>query len=259
MPLQSPISQFKAYPSFISLNDMKFQNSSPKGPFKPMISLFKKRKTVIFISLIILVSLTLTSIILYQQNKLRNEKIIGAYVALEARYELAAKDPEAIKGEGQIKRADSYYEFFKTYSFHPLAWQAALKAASDYYETSKEDQSIEVFEALLEACKKDLLQLRVRYSLATLYFKKNQYEKSLETLSFIDKIKENPIEPLVKLLKAQVLYFNGQKADSKSVLEDLVAQQEKVSVKPNSAESNYFEEKVYRDALSWLNFWNFES
>jgi tetratricopeptide (TPR) repeat protein len=219
--------------------------------------------------LIALISLVLLATVLgfyfYKKQKNENANIIEEYVSIEAisNKEIAKFREEIMKMKSfnfqklnpdHKVSAEKFFDFAKKYPTHPLAWQAAYKAANYYSKNDKIQEAIVALTLVWKnARKENLLRTRTAYSLASYHFKLGEKEKALTVLKeAILREKSNDVMNLsLMLLQAQILYSSGQKGDSKKVLEEIIA-----SALTQDTE-NTAASKVQEEAKKWLNYWNF--
>ena len=205
----------------------------------------RHRRGLLFSALGIVVLIVIASVFIYQRNKLRSEKIMSEFVEMESHFVTIRE----FKEENHKDRAEAYSHFFHQFRSHPLAVYAGIVAASDYRSIKKTEESIAILEEVLQESHKDLIQIRLRYSLATMYFEKSMYEKALAEVAILETLRQNPIEHMISLLKAEILYFNGQKAEARLILESLSGK--------DVASDDYTDNRVKQEASSWLSYWDF--
>lgn len=256
------------YPKFIKASNSKFQGKVKydKNSLKA-IRVAGARKWIFIAVLCLLVIATGLGVYIYKKQKNENTKIIEEYVKIEAisNKELADFRDEIMKmktfnfnklNPNHKESAQKFFDFAKKYPRHPLAWQAAYKAANYYSKNDKIQDAIIALNLVWNNARKDaLVRLRTAYSLASYHFKLGEKEKALEVLSeatLIGEGNQNDAMSLnLKLLQAQILYSAGKKAESKKVLEDILSST-LLQDSDNNAAS-----KIQEDAKKWLNYWNF--
>ena len=245
---------------FQSQKNVKYDKNSLRA-----IRLAGLRKWILIAVISLVVLGTALGFYFYKKQKNENANIIEEYVSIEAisNKEIAAFREEIMKmktfnfqklNPDHKMSAGKFFDFAKKYPTHPLAWQAAYKAANYYSKNEKIQKAIVALTLVWENARKEtLLRVRTAYSLASYHFKLGEKDKALALLGeAILKDENNDVMNLnLKLLQAQILYSSGQKGDSKKVLEEIIA-----SALTQDTE-NTAASKVQEEAKKWLNYWNF--
>ena len=201
---------------------------------------------------------------LLQQNRKSSERTLtNEYLMADALFTSEQeKHQEALKAEGDkadfTKTADhsasgeKFAAFAKAYPNSGLGTQAALRAANIFIEAKKTDEAIDLIQiAINKTLKNNIAQAKLRKTLAGLYAEKKDYAKALAELDFAIKLPDNPVLNETKLQKAQVLYLNGKKEETATLLKELAALGGGFSL-PGVTDN---EEGVANEAALWLGYW----
>ena len=186
-------------------------------------------------------------------------KLVSEYLAIDATY---TAELEKFQTELQAAGANAtpdmapdhsgstqkFADFAKKHPTDPLAWQAALKAATSNIEAKKYDEAAALLEPLAaRTLQNDIIQTRVRRTLAGIYAQKGNFDKALAELNLVEKLANNPVPGETRLLKAQILYQAGKKEDAGKLLRELQ--------QSGSVEGDFMGRSVSTEAGFWLGYW----
>ena len=218
-----------------------------------------RRKWTLVGTVIAGISLVVAVMFYAQIDSKSERKIVTEYLAIDATY---SAELEKFQAEMQAAGAKAtpdmapdhsgssqkFAEFAKKYPADPLAWQAALKAATSNIEAKKFDDAAGLLEPLAaRTLQNDIIQTRVRRTLAGIYAQKGNYDKALSELNLIEKLANNPVPGETRLFKAQVLFQAGKKEEAGKLLRELQ--------QGGSSEGDFRGRSVSTEAGLWLGYW----
>lgn len=222
-----------------------------------------KRRKWTFIGSIVGVCVAGIGAIFYHNvSSNRQKDVARQYLAIESEYitvtkdfqekrskdvaAAAAADPFAMPDYSSV--AKKYADFATTHVADPMGWDSALRAAKMYMDVNNIDEARKLLEPLVSrTLKHNLVQIKVRRALAGIYAEKNEFDKAIGELDFIEKLPDNPFIGDVKLFKAQVYFLAGRKDDAAKLMRELATS--------DSSTTDAMGKPVATEASAWLGYW----
>lgn len=120
----------------------------------------------------------------------------------------------------------------------PYAWEAAIRAASYYISKNNYEVAQKDLESILPfSSNQQLIQIKVRTTLAGIYVRENNVSKAIEELTIVQNYPKNPYPDQSRYLKAEILLTSGNKDEAKKVLNEIISNAE-AHPNTNSLENN---------------------
>lgn len=136
-----------------------------------------------------------------------------------------------------------FYEFALKYPHNPNAWQAAIRSSTYFISKNNLEFAQKELEAILPfTSQHELIQIKIRTTLAGIYATQNNSQKALEQFKIVENLPHNPNPNQSRLLKAQFLISLGQIAEAKKVLNQIISTPDPAT--PMGSQDNEFVQKA---------------
>ncbi len=215
---------------------------------KAIKSAHRRKWTLIGLVFVVVLGL-ITVVIFHEINVSRENVIANKYAEIEEIYnqENAAyqqkmqqkKGVESLETEVPDYSVSMarFQNFALKYPKNPYAWQAAIRSSTYFIMNNKIIEAQKELEAVLPYTSKyDLIQIKIRTTLAGMYATQNNTSKALEQLAIVEKLPHNPMPNQSRLLSAQILVSVGNLTDAKKMLNQIISSQSSADF--SSAQSN---------------------
>ncbi|APJ02748.1 tetratricopeptide repeat protein [Silvanigrella aquatica] len=224
-----------------------------------------QRRKWTLISLIASVILFGIGILIYNQFVTsKNQRLAKEYSAIEEIYnqenlefqkkytEAKGNLPANVKADN-AKSMEQFAQFAKTYASEPMGWLAGIRAGNYYITHDLNLKAKEILEPIVQtASNQPLIQVRVRTALAGIYAAEKDDQKALLELKIVEEIPQNPFPDQARFLRAQILYYSGNKAEALKILNQIISNPDS-SNSANPLNQNAGSQ-IKQQAKIWLNY-----
>ena len=225
------------------------------------IRIAQRRKWTLIALIASVIVIGLGFLIYNQAMSSKIQKLSKEYAEIEEVYNQENSEiqklAEAAKGNlpkdfspDYTKSMELFSQFSKKYASEPSGWQAAIRAGTYYISKGLNDKAKEILEPVVEnAGNYPLIQIRVRTALAGIYSSEKNDQKALEQLKVVEEIPQNPLPNQARLLRAQILFISGNKAEAQKILNQIISSNDPASTSLSNQAS-----QIQQQAKIWLNY-----
>lgn len=221
----------------MATNNKLFDNNALKA-----IQAAQRRKWT-FIGLICGIIVVIIAAVIYHEiHAAQENKIAAEYTTIDEIYNQenlayqqtiqAKKADKTQQGNQSESKTEPDYEksmatmkdFALKYPESPYGWQAAIRSSTYFITKNKPEDALKELETVLPyTSRQDLVQIKIRTSLAGIYASQNNTAKAIEQLNIVENLPHNPLPNQSRFLKAQILIAAGNKEEAKRVLNQIIS------------------------------------
>lgn len=195
-------------------------------------------------------TLTILLVVYHQINSSKEAKIAQDYTNIEDIYNqenlIFQQTLEKQKNQANLNSEpehavsmSQFRDFVLKYPQNPYAWQAAVRSSTYYIMKNNYEDAKKTLEVVLPYVYKfELLQVKIRTTLAGIYANENNVTKAIEQLNIVENLPHNPMPNQSRLLKAQILMASSNNEEAKKVLNQIISS-------PNQVDSPFAQPDIF--------------